>query len=120
MAIMLNDYLKLISAEVLTPDVDTNVASITGGYVSDMLSDVMGSAKDGQVWITIMRHMNTVAVASMTNIPCVIFAKGLRPDATVIARAQQEDICLAVSDMQVFDLAGLLYKMLQETDQNPV
>ena len=114
MAILLKDYLEAVKAEILTPDMDISSMEITNGYVSDMLSDVMGTAKEGQVWITIMRHMNTVAVASMTNIPCVLFAKGLKPDAAVISRAIQEDICLALSDKQVFDLAGTLYLMLNK------
>jgi predicted HAD superfamily phosphohydrolase YqeG len=114
MAITLKEYLNSVKAEILTPDIDTTSVSIIDGYVSDMLSDVMGTAKEGQVWITIMRHMNTVAVASMTNIPCVVFAKGLKPDAAVIERAIQEDVCLAVSDLQVFDLAGILYRMLNK------
>ncbi len=114
MAINLKDYLDKINAEVLTPDIDASKIQIVDGYVSDMLSDVMGTAKEQQVWITIMRHMNTIAVASMTNIPCVLFAKGIQPDAAVIERAIQEDVCLAISDKQVFDLAGILYQMLQK------
>ncbi len=30
-----------------------------GGYVSDLLSDVMAHAQDGDVWITMQRHVNT-------------------------------------------------------------
>jgi hypothetical protein len=74
MAVILKDYLDIVKAEILTPDINTASISIVNGYVSDMLSDVMGTGKAGQVWITIMRHMNTVAVASMTDIPCVVFA----------------------------------------------
>lgn len=114
MPIILKDYLQEVQAEILTPEVDTASIEITGGYVSDMLSDVMGSAKEGQVWITIMRHMNAVAVASMTNIPCIIFAKGLKPEKAIIQRAKQEEICLAVSSYQAFDLAGILYTMLKK------
>ena len=29
---------------------------ITGGYVSDLLSDVMGNAQEGQLWITLQVH----------------------------------------------------------------
>jgi serine kinase of HPr protein (carbohydrate metabolism regulator) len=112
MAIMLKDYLEKIQARILTPETDACSVEVKDGYVSDMLSDVMGTAKAGQVWITIMRHMNTVAVASMTNIPCVVFAKGLIPDQAVIDRAAQEEVCLAVSDKQAFELAGILYMML--------
>lgn len=114
MALKLTDYLTNINAEILTPEVNISAVEIVDGYVSDMLSDVMGTAKEQQVWITIMRHMNTVAVASMTNIPCVVFAKGIHPDAAVIERAIQEDVCLATCDKQVFDLAGVLYQMLQK------
>lgn len=112
MALTLKEYLEAIGAETLTPDIDISQITITNGYVSDMLSDVMGTAKEGQVWITIMRHMNTVAVASMTSLACVLFAKGMKPDAAVISRANQEEVCLAVSDKQTFDLAGILYRML--------
>lgn len=112
MTVVLKDFLDKVKAEMLTPDIDTSAINITNGYVSDMLSDVMGTAKEGQVWITIMRHMNTVAVASMTSIPCVLFAKGLKPDAAVIERAIQEEVCLAVSELQVFELAGILYRLL--------
>jgi hypothetical protein len=114
MAITLKDYLDKVNAEVVTPGFDPAAITIVDGYVSDMLSDVMGTAKEQQVWITIMKHMNTVAVASMTNIPCVLFAKNTRPDAAVIERAIQEEVILAVSDKQVFDLAGILYQMLQK------
>jgi hypothetical protein len=114
MPITLKQYLEHINAEIITPSVDAASITITDGYVSDMLSDVMGTAKENQVWITIMKHMNTVAVASMTGIPCVLFAKDTRPDASVVEKAIQEDICLAVSDKQVFDLAGILYQMLKK------
>ena len=117
MSITLKNYLESVGAEILTPAVNTAEIMINNGYVSDMLSDVMGTAKEGQVWITIMRHMNTVAVASMTNIPCVLFAKGVKPDASVIERAIQEEVCLAVSEMQVFDLAGILYSLLGKQDK---
>ena len=31
---------------------------VTGGYSSDLLSDVMGNAEEGQVWITLQVHKN--------------------------------------------------------------
>jgi len=114
MPVHLTAYLKQVSAEVLTPAVTINDVIITDGYASDMLSDVMGNAKAGQIWITIMKHMNSVAVASMTGIPCILFAKNTRPDVSVIEKAAQEGICLALSDKPAFELAGILYTLLNE------
>jgi predicted transcriptional regulator len=96
-----------------TPAIDPETINITDAYVSDMLSDVMGSAKPDQAWITIMKHLNVIAVASMTGIPVIIFAKGNTPDDAVCDKALEESICLISSKLDTFRLAGLLYKALK-------
>ncbi|NLK49056.1 MAG: hypothetical protein GX294_00225 [Candidatus Cloacimonetes bacterium] len=110
--INLKDLMPLIEATNHTPALDPAEVDIKGGYVCDMLSDVMGSAKTGQAWITIMRHLNVIAVASMTGIPTVIFAKGITPDANVIDKATEESIVLLSSPFETFKLAGIVYKAL--------
>ena len=39
-------------------------ANVTGGYTSDLLSDVMGHADAGYLWITLQAHKNVFAIAS--------------------------------------------------------
>lgn len=36
---------------------------ITGGYASDLLSDVLANGRQGNLWITLQIHQNIVAVA---------------------------------------------------------
>ena len=72
----------------------------------------MGSAQSGQVWITIMKHLNVIAVASMTGIPAIIFAKGNEPEPLIIEKAIEEGILLISSKLPTFELAGILYKLL--------
>ncbi|HEX3007541.1 MAG TPA: serine kinase, partial [Bacteroidales bacterium] len=31
---------------------------VSGGYTSDLLSDVMGNASEDQIWITLQTHKN--------------------------------------------------------------
>ena len=38
---------------------------IKGGYTSDLLSDVMGNAREGNIWITLQTHKNIMAIASL-------------------------------------------------------
>jgi len=38
---------------------------VTGGYASDLLSDVIAHSRKGNVWVTIQTHPNIVAVATM-------------------------------------------------------
>lgn len=115
MSVRLNSFLEKISGTNLTPGMDISGIQIEGGYVSDLLSDVMGSAQPQQVWITIMKHMNVIAVASMTGIPCIVFAKESIPDEAVIKKAIDEGICLFSSDKSVFEISGILYLLLHQS-----
>lgn len=111
--IKLDEFMQAAEAVNLTPVIDAAAVYIKGGYVSDMLSDVMGSARSGDAWITIMIHMNVIAVASITGISVIVFAKSANPDAAVIEKAASEGICLLSSNKPSFELAGILYQMLQ-------
>lgn len=87
-------------------------AEVSGGYVSDLLSDVMGNAKEGQVWITLQAHMNVVAIASLRELSAVIFIKGIEPSEQVINKAAEENIALLGSGDQTFELAGKFFNLL--------
>ena len=75
-----NELAQKLNAEVLSmPSPDSE---ITGGYCGDLLSWVMGRAQCGNAWITIMSNINVAAVASLSDVACVILAEGVKPDAT--------------------------------------
>ncbi|HRY84180.1 MAG TPA: hypothetical protein P5533_06060 [Candidatus Cloacimonadota bacterium] len=112
MQINLKDFCEAIRGHNLTPAIDMESIELEGAYVSDMLSDVMGSAKPNQAWITIMKHLNTIAVASMTGVPVIIYSSGNVPEAPVIEKALEESVCLVSSGLPTFDIAGILYKLL--------
>ena len=48
---------------------------IGGGYTSDLLSDVMGHASAGNVWITLQTHKNVLAIASLKELAAVVIVK---------------------------------------------
>ena len=114
MSLHLKSLITEIDGEVLTPQVDIENIVVSDGYVADLLSDVMGNAKDNQVWITIMKHLNSIAVASLANIPCIIYPKGIKPEPEVIDRATEEGICLISSSLPTFDIAGRLYSAFRK------
>lgn len=86
---------------------------VTGGYCSDLLSDVMANAKEGVAWITIQTHKNVVAVALLTGVACVIMAGGRKPDEDSIAKANEEKVALLCSSETSFSVAGRLYSLLK-------
>lgn len=83
-------------------------AEVTGGYVGDLLSWVMGRAEAGQVWITIMTNINILAVASLAGVSAIVVAEGCDIDGEVIACATEQGINLLRSPRSAFDVAAAL------------
>jgi serine kinase of HPr protein (carbohydrate metabolism regulator) len=82
---------------------------ITGGYASDLLSDVIAHSHKGNIWITIQIHPNIVAVATMKELAGIILAGGREPEADTVQKAEEEGIPLLVSPLFTFELVGRLY-----------
>jgi len=92
---------------------DYKEAEVTGGYTSDLLSDVMANLKEGQVLITIQAHKNTVAVASLTGASAVIFCHGRSASDDVVEAAGAEGIALFSTPDNQFEATVNLATALQ-------
>jgi serine kinase of HPr protein (carbohydrate metabolism regulator) len=86
---------------------------VEGGYVSDLLSDVMGNADTGMAWITLQTHKNVMAIASLKDLAAVILVKGLNPDPDMAAQGDLENIPVLGSNLQTFELAGKLHALIK-------
>ncbi len=84
---------------------------VTGGYSSDLLSDVMANSKDGDIWITMQVHPNIIAVATLKDLAGIVIVQGRKPEKETIEKAQGENIPILVSDLQAFEIAGRLYQL---------
>ncbi len=82
---------------------------ITGAYAGDLLSWVMGRAQEGDVWITIMTNINTVAVASLADVACVIIAEGCEIEPEVCDVAAQKGINLLRSNDTTYQLCAKIH-----------
>lgn len=89
---------------------------ITGGYAGDLLSWVMGRAKEGDAWVTIMTNMNVAAVAQLTDVACVIFAEGVVPDKEAVIKSRLHGINLLGSPKGMFELCGEVTDAMHQAD----
>ena len=83
----------------------------TGGYVSDLLSDVMANARAGNVWITLQVHQNIVAVAALKELAAIIIIGARQPEKQTLVKAEEERIPILLSELTAFEVAGRLYQM---------
>ena len=85
---------------------------ITGGYVGDLLSWVMGNAEKGDAWVTIMTNQNVLAVASLLDLACVIVAEGSDVPDEIAALAKDKQINLLRCDRNSFEVCRELAKIV--------
>ena len=88
---------------------------VTGGYISDLLSDVMANSKKGDLWMTLQTHPNIVAVASLKNLSGIIIVNRRQPEEGTIEKAEEEKITIMTSSLPTFELSGRLYQLLKSS-----
>ena len=86
---------------------------IKGGYAGDLLSWVMGRAKEDCAWVTIMTNINVIAVASLADVACVILSENAAPDEQMLSIAGQKEINLLQSEKDTFTLCGEIAELLK-------
>lgn len=84
---------------------------VEGGYVSDLLSDVIANSQKGDLWLTLQIHKNIVAVATLKELAGIAVIGGKSPADETIQKAEEEGIVLLTSPLPAFELAGRLYEL---------
>ena len=84
---------------------------VSGGYASDLMSDVIAHAREGEIWLTLQTHLNIVAVALTKDLAAVALTGGREPDPDTLGRAREEGIPILSSPLNAFELAGRLYEL---------
>ncbi len=106
----LDELVQALSLEVKTPGIDLS-REITGAYVSDLLSDVMGNAREGFLWVTLQVHLNIIAVASLKGLGGIVLVNNRTPDEETLRKAVAENIPVLTSPLPTFELVGRLYSL---------
>ena len=101
---------KLNLDALCLPDPDMEV---TGGYTGDLLSWVLGSARPGQAWVTIMSNLNVVAVATLCDVSCVVLAQGVTLEKAVADTAAAKEVNVLLSELPAFELSLRIGELLK-------
>jgi len=92
---------------------------VTGCYVSDLLSDVLANAREGNLWITRQTHPNVVAVVSVRGLSGVIVTAGRAIEPETIAKAEAENVTVLSAIGSTFEIVGKVYNLLRTREAAP-
>jgi len=94
---------------------EAGAVNVTGGYTSDLLSDVMANGRVGDLWITLQTHKNILAVVKIKDLAGVVIVNARTPDDDTIRTAEEEGVVVLGTGKSAFRITGQLYELLKET-----
>ena len=104
----LKNIVQKLNLKVVSGDVDR---AVSGGYSSDLLSDVIANAQKDNIWITLQTHINIIAVANLQELAGIILVNGRQPEELTLKKAEQENIPLLLTELSTFEIVGKLYEL---------
>jgi serine kinase of HPr protein (carbohydrate metabolism regulator) len=104
----LKEIVKKLNLSELTKIEDKD---INGVFISDMLSDVMGSAKPADLWLTVQTHKNIVSAANLVDIGAVVVTHNKKVPKDTIELANRFNVIILSSDLSTFDIVSKLIEI---------
>ena len=98
-----------LSLDVLALPAPTR--EVVGVYAGDLLSWVMGRAEEGNAWATIMTNQNVLAVATLTDVSCVIICENCAVDQNLIDLANTKQVNLLKTPYTIYQTCASLAQL---------
>ena len=103
---------ELQQALSLTPvTIPEGEREVEGVYIGDLLSWVMGRARSDNVWLTIMSNLNVVAVATLSDVSCILLCEGVTLEESVRSTAEEKGINILATSLTAYEAAKKLAEL---------
>lgn len=81
-------------------------------YIGDLLSWVMGRAPEDSVWLTVMGNINSIAVATLADVSCILLVENAALDEEARKKAEMHDVTILQSEENSYSLAVKIHEMI--------
>lgn len=106
------DLAEKYSMKILNAaDIETREAK--GCYCGDLLSWVMSRAQADDVWLTVMGNINSIGVAVLADVACIILTENAAFDADAMKRASENGVIVLQTEMNTYEAAVKVYEELR-------
>ena len=104
----ISDIKEILSAEIICNEegLSREVHTACG---SDMMSDVLAFVKEQAALLTGLVNPQVVRTAEMMDMHCIIFVRGKRPTLDMIEMAEDRDMVMLCTELEMFTACGKLY-----------
>jgi predicted transcriptional regulator len=81
---------------------------VQGVYISDMVSDIITSAKRNSILVTLQTHKSLIAAANLVAAAMIVIVKGRKPSDDVVELATRTGLALFTCDLDTWAFAKKL------------
>ena len=81
-------------------------------YIGDLLSWVMGRAPMDSAWLTVMGNINSIAVATIADVSCIVLVENAALDEEAKAKAEMHGVTILSTELNSYALAVELSKLI--------
>lgn len=103
---------KELGLTYLTCENIANEKAIDGCYCGDLLSWVMSRAEPGNVWLTVMGNVNSIGVAVLADVSCIILTENAALDEDAKKRAVENDVVILTTAKNSYQIASEISKLI--------
>lgn len=105
---LISEYIEKTGANVINLSADKE---ITSAYAGDFLSFVMGNAKEGSIWFTVMNNVNVAGVAYLAGCACVVLCEGVCADKSLAEKCAKQGINLLGTKSTVYEACAMYSRL---------
>ena len=112
MEIIMNvkEFVEKLNLKVLTEgDMERE---ITDCYIGDLLSWVMGRAPEDCAWLTVMGNINSIAVATLADVSCIVLTENAPLDEDAKKKAEMHDVTILSTEENGYKVAVKLSQLI--------
>lgn len=85
---------------------------VEGCYCGDLLSWVMSRANANDVWLTVMGNINSIGVAVLADIACIVLTENASLDKDAENRALENDVIILTTSKNSYQIAAEISKLI--------
>lgn len=106
------ELIDKLNLNVLTNSGDFN-REVTDCYIGDLLSWVMGRAPEDSAWLTVMGNINSIAVATLADVSCIILVENASLDEDAKKKAEIHGVTILSTEENSYRLAVKISELIK-------
>ncbi len=105
------EFSDKLNLKYLCNEEKAETREIDGCYCGDLLSWVMSRAEADNVWLTVMGNVNSIGVAVLADVACIVLTENAPLDDNAKQKADENGVIVLTTDKNSYKVAAEFSKL---------